>query len=220
MKRTRLADRLTPGYSRGEELANVISHAVGAALGLAALIWCLALANTATETAAAAVYGLSMLLLYAVSSIYHGLKPPTAKKVFQVLDHCAIYVYIAGTYTIVLLCSLRPEYPVVAWTLFGVEWAAAAAAVTLNAVDLKRYEKFSLACYIIMGWSVALAIVPVFRALGPGGSLLLLAGGVSYTAGSVLYVVGKKRKYAHSVFHFFVLLGSLLQLLCVAVYVL
>lgn len=220
MNRTKLADRLMPGYSRGEEMVNMISHIVGALLGLVALVWCLILAETPMAIAASLVYSLTMIMLYTTSSIYHGLKHPTAKKVFQVLDHCTIYLYIAGTYTIILLCSLRPENAALAWLLFAIQWITAAVAVTLTAIDIKKYEKFSLACYIVMGWSAVIAVVPIFRALGMAGSLLMLAGGISYTVGSILYVIGKKRKYAHSVFHFFTLLGSFLQFLCIVFYVL
>jgi hemolysin III len=220
MKRTKLADRLMPGYSRGEELTNMISHVVGAALGVVALIWCLILADTPMEVVTSIVYSLTMILLYTTSSIYHGLKHSMAKKVFQVLDHCTIYLYIAGTYTIVVLCSLRPENAAMAWLLFAIQWGTAAVAVTLTAIDIKRFERFSLACYIVMGWSAVIAVGPIYRALGLAGSLLLLAGGISYTVGSILYVIGKKKKYAHSVFHFFVLLGSFFQFLCIVIYVL
>lgn len=220
MKRTKLVDRVMPGYSRGEELCNMISHIAGAALGVVALIWCLVLSDTAVEYVTSLVYSLTMILLYTTSSIYHGLTHPMAKKVFQVLDHCMIYLYIAGTYTIILLCSIRFENAAIAWLLFAVEWTTAAVAVTLTAIDIKKYEKFSLACYIIMGWSAIIAIGPIIRALGWAGSALLLVGGISYTVGSILYVIGKKKKYAHSVFHFFILLGSLFQFLCIVIYVL
>ncbi len=220
MKRTKLIDRAMPGYAPSEELTNMISHIMGAVLGYVALIWCLILADTPMEITTSIVYGTTMIMLYTTSSIYHGLKHPMAKRVFQVLDHCTIYLYIAGCYTVILLCSLRLENAVAAWVLFGIEWGMAAVAVTLTAIDIKRYEKFSLACYIVMGWAAIFAIGPIYRALGLGGSVLLLIGGVSYTIGSILYVIGKKKKYAHAVFHFFVLLGSLFQLFCIVFYVL
>lgn len=220
MKRTKLADREMPGYSRGEEISHMVTHIAGAALGAVALAWCLVLADTAVEVAASLVYSLTMILLYTASSLYHGLTHLKAKRVFQVLDHCAIYLFIAGTYTVFLLCALRYENAALAWLLFAVEWGLAAVAVTLTAIDIKRYEVFSMVCYIVMGWSVLIAIPPTFRALGGAGSSLLLAGGISYTVGAVVYVAGRKKRYAHAVFHAFVLLGSLLQLLSVALYVL
>jgi len=220
MKRTKLADRSLPGYSRGEELCNMITHIVGASLGVVALVWCLLLADTPVEIVTSMVYSMTMILLYTTSSIYHGLTHAMAKKVFQVLDHCMIYLYIAGTYTIVALCSVRFENAAMAWLLFAIEWVLAAIAVTLTAIDLKKYEVFSMVCYIVMGWSVLIAIPPVVRAVGWTGSALLLAGGISYTVGSIIYVSGRKRRYAHAVFHVFVLLGSILQFLCIVIYVL
>jgi hemolysin III len=220
MKRTKLADRTMPGYSHGEELCNMVSHVAGAVLGVIALIWCLILADSPIETITSIVYSMTMILLYTTSSIYHGLTHPMAKRVFQVLDHCTIYLYIAGTYTIILLCSLRYENATITWVLFAIEWGLAAIAITLTAIDIKRYERFSMACYIVMGWSALIAIKPAVRALGWAGSALLLAGGISYTIGSILYVIGKKKQYAHSVFHVFTLLGSLFQFFCIVFYVL
>ena len=220
MKRTKLADRAMPGYSRGEELWNMVSHIAGAVLGFAALVWCLILANTPIEIITSIVYSMTMILLYTTSGIYHGLTDSMAKRVFQVLDHCTIYLFIAGTYTIVMLCSVRLENAAIAWVIFAIEWVSAAIAVTLTAIDLERYRHFSLACYIVMGWAGVIAIKPAIRALGVAGSVLLLAGGISYTIGSILYVIGKKKQYVHSVFHVFVLLGSLLNFFCVVFVVL
>ncbi len=220
MKRTKLADRPMPGYSPGEELCHVVSHIAGAVLGVVALIWCLILADSPVEIIASIVYAMTMILLYTTSSIYHGLRHPMAKKVFQVLDHCTIYLFIAGTYTIIALGALRPEYPALAWAAVAFQWTVAAIAVTLTAIDLKRYEYFSFACYIVMGWSALVAVKPIVRVLGWAGSGLLLAGGISYTIGAILYVIGRKKQYAHSVFHVFILLGSLLHFLCVVLFVL
>ena len=181
-----------PGYSQGEELFNSISHILGAALGVVALVWCLILANTTVEIITSIIYSITMILLYTTSGIYHGLTDSMAKRGFQVLDHCTIYLFIAGTYTIVMLCSVRLENAAMAWAIFAIEWVLAAVAVTLTAIDLKKYEVFSFACYIIMGWVGVFAVVPAIRALGAAGSVLLLAGGISYTVGSILYGIGKK----------------------------
>ena len=220
MKRTKLADRAMPGYSHGEELCNMLTHIAGAVLGVVALVWCLILADTPVEIITSIVYSMTMILLYTTSSIYHGLTHPMAKRVFQVIDHCTIYLYIAGTYTIIALCSLRLEYPALAWAAFAFQWVVAATAVTLTAIDLKRYEHFSFVCYIVMGWSALIAIKPTVSALGWAGSALLLAGGISYTIGSILYVIGRKKQYVHSVFHVFILLGSLFHLFCIVFFVL
>jgi len=209
-----------PDYSQGEELWNTVSHLVGAGLGVVALVWCLILSNTPMEIVTSIVYAMTMILLYTTSGIYHGLKDSMAKRVFQVLDHCTIYLFIAGTYTIVVLVSIRPEDAAVAWVVFAIEWAMAAIAVTLTAIDLQRYRHFSLACYIIMGWAGVIAVKPAIRALGAAGCVLLLAGGISYTVGSVLYMIGKKKQYYHSVFHVFILLGSLLHFFCIVFIVL
>jgi hemolysin III len=220
MKRTKLADRAIPGYSHGEELCNTVSHIAGAVLGVVALTWCLILADGAAEIITSLVYSMTMILLYTTSSIYHGLMHPMAKRVFQVIDHCTIYLFIAGTYTIIALCALRPEYPALAWAAVAFQWGVAAIAVTLTAIDLKRFEHFSFVCYIVMGWSALVAIKPTVRVLGWAGSALLLAGGISYTIGSILYVIGRKKQYIHSVFHVFILLGTLLQFFCIVFFVL
>ncbi|MBN1289263.1 MAG: hemolysin III family protein [Actinobacteria bacterium] len=220
MKRTKLADRVMPGYSRNEELSHMISHIVGAALGLVALIWCLILADGPVEIATSVIYGTTMILLYTASSIYHGLTHPMAKRVFQILDHCAIYLYIAGCYTIIALCAVRSENAAMAWALFGIEWGTAAVAVTLTAIDIKMFRHFSLTCYLVMGWAVLFAVKPTFEALGATGFALLLTGGLLYTIGAIFYGAGKKLPYAHLVFHIFTLLGSFFQFLCIAFYVL
>lgn len=209
-----------PDYTQGEELFNTASHFAGAALGVVALIWCLVLAVGPMQIITSIVYSVTMILLYTTSGIYHGLKDSMTKRVFQVLDHCTIYLFIAGTYTIVMLCSVRLENAAMAWTIVGIEWGLAAIAVTLTAIDLKRFQVFSMACYIILGWVGIVAVGPAVRALGAVGSILLLAGGLSYTLGSILYMIGKKKHYFHAVFHVLILLGSLLHFVCIVFYVL
>ena len=137
----------------------------------------------------------------------------------RIIDHCDIYFLIAGTYTPILLVGIRPINPAMAWTLFGVEWALAAVAVTLNAVDLKRFEKISMVCYIGMGWCVLVMLKPTIQAMTMSGFALLLAGGIAYTVGAVLYAVGKRVRYIHSVFHVFVLIGSVLHFLAILLYI-
>lgn len=216
-------DRTLPSYSRGEEIFNMVSHIVGGSMGIAVLFTCIIMAawrQNATGVIVSAVYGVTMILLYTMSSIYHGLTHETAKKVFRILDHCTIYFLIAGTYTPIMLVALEPVNATLAWMIFGIEWGLAALAITLTAIDIKKYQVFSMICYIAMGWLIVIAINDVRQALGSTGFALLLAGGILYTIGAVLYGIGKKQKYMHGVFHVFVLLGSISQFLCIILYVL
>lgn len=222
-KRIKLSDRLLPDYTRGEEIMNMVTHIVGGGLGVIALTQCLLKAvfrGDGFDLAGALIYGISMIGLYCMSSIYHGLKPGMGKKVLQVLDHCTIYFLIAGTYSIIALSALRKISPALGWGIFGFQWALAALAVTLTAIDLKKYNVFSMICYIGMGWCIAPFMKQARLALGGPGFGLLLAGGIAYTIGAVLYGIGSNVRWMHSVFHIFVVLGSLLQFVCIILYVL
>ena len=221
MKRTKLADRALPNYSAGEEIMNTVTHIVGGAMGVAALCLCVAFAALRKNVygiVTSAIFGCCMIALYSVSSVYHGLKPGMGKKVMQVIDHCTIYFLIAGTYTVMALSAIRPTYPRLGWGLFFFEWAMAAIAVTLTAIDLKAYSVLSMVCYIGMGWAIIPFARIVLEVLTLPGFLLLLLGGISYTIGAVLYGLGRTRKWMHSVFHIFVVLGSFLQFLSVLMY--
>lgn len=223
MKRTKLADRILPDYTNGEELTNMISHIVGGALGVVALVLCVtfsAIRHNPWGVVGSAIYGASLILLYTSSSVYHGLRPGMGKKVMQVIDHCTIYFLIGGTYTPILLCSIRPISPAWAWVLFGIVWGLAAMATTFTAIDLKKYSVLSMICYIGMGWSVVIAAKTAIEAMTVPGSLWCLVGGILYTVGAVLYGLGKKRRYMHSIFHFFVVAGSIAQFICIFFYVL
>ena len=222
MTRTKIADRTLPNYTRGEEIFNMVSHIVGGGLGVIITVLCVALAamhKNIWGVVGCTIYGVSMITLYTCSSIYHGLTHLTAKKVMRVLDHCTIYFLIAGTYTPILLCAIRPVSPVWAWVIFGLVWGLAAMAITLTAIDLKKYSKLSMACYIGMGWCIIIAWDVTVRAIATPGLWLLVGGGVAYTLGAILYGIGKKHRYIHSVFHLFVVLGSILQFLCIYFYV-
>lgn len=221
--RTRLMDRQMPDYTKGEEIFNMTSHIVGGAMGVAALLLCViraAMNRDGYAVAGAIVYGLSMIVLYTMSSVYHGLKDGMAKRVLQVLDHCTIYLLIAGTYTPILLAAMRPIDPVASWVLFAIVWSLAALAITLTAIDLRRYRVFSMICYIGIGWAIVFKVRLLIEAVTMAGFWLILAGGLSYTVGSILYGMGKKRRYMHSVFHLFVVLGSILHLLAILIYAL
>lgn len=221
--RTKLTDRILPTYTKGEEIFNMVSHIVGGAFAVTALVVCVvisALKGSAYGVVTSSIYGATMVLLYCMSSIYHGLRPGIAKKVLQVLDHCTIYLLIAGTYTPILLCAMRPVYPAIAWTVFGIEWGCAAVAITLTAIDLKQYRVFSMICYIVMGWAIIFAVVPTLEVLTLPGFLYVLGGGILYTVGAVLYGLGKKRRYMHNAFHVFVIGGSVLQFFGIVFYAL
>ena len=198
---------------------NMVTHIIGGALGLLALVACLLKAQTGIQVLCGTIYGSSMILLYAVSSIYHGLKPGTAKKVMQVIDHCTIYFLIAGTYTPIVLCALAPVYPAIGWGLFVAQWIMAITAAALTAIDLKKYRVISMICYIGMGWGVIFFLPQTLEVLGSCGFWILFAGGVAYTVGAVLFGLGKRMKWMHSVFHIFVVLGSFLQLVSELFYV-
>ena len=221
MKRTKLSDRQLPDYSRGEELMNMITHIVGGGLGVFVLLTCVvraALNQNYYGIVSCTIYGTTFITMFTISSVYHGLKPGMSKKVMQVIDHCTIYFLIAGTYTVIVLSAIRPRYPVLGWCLFGFEWGMAALATTLTAIDLKKYSVFSMICYIGMGWAVIPFAKQALEVLSLPGFLLLLLGGIAYTVGSILYGLGKTKKWMHSVFHIFVILGAVLQYFAVLLY--
>lgn len=223
MKRIPIKDRELPNYTRTEELVNMATHLFGVVFGVAVLALGIVIAAGHRDPWAvvgSAIYGFSMLTLFTVSSVYHGMRPCTAKKVMQAIDHCAIYLLIAGSYTPILLAAVRPLYPALAWGVFGAEWGLAALAVTLTAIDLKKYARFSMICYLGMGWLIVMALRPTAEALTKPGMLWLLWGGVAYTLGAVLYGLGKRQKYLHAVFHVFVDLGCVLHAVCILQYVL
>ena len=223
MKRTPLAERVLPDYTRGEEICNMVTHIVGGALAVLSLVLCPVIGarhHNVYGIVSGCVYGFCMLVLYSISSVYHGLSPRLlGKKVLQVLDHCSIFLLIAGTYTPVALSAIRTEDPALGWALFGVIWALAAVGITFNAIDLKKYDKFSMVCYLLMGWLIIFRIGMIYRLTGPGGFGLLLGGGLAYTVGAAFYGIGRKIRYMHSLFHVFVVVGSLLHFLFVILYV-
>ncbi len=225
MKRTKLIDRRLPDYTKGEEIFNMVSHIVGGAMGIAIFALCVVksfLNWNAYQIVGSFIYGFSMVVLYTMSSVYHGLKSGTAKKVMQVIDHCAIFFLIAGTYTPIALTSVRIYNPFLGWGMFGFVWAAAALGVTFNAIDLKKYKLFSNICYVALGWCIIFTGKHALNALGGKGFAWILAGGIAYTIGAVLYGVGGKKnvRYLHSIFHLFVVLGSLLQFFGILFYIL
>jgi len=223
MKRTTLRDRILPTYSRGEEIMNMVTHIVGGGFGIIVLTLCLRKTISLQYTTGilcSIIYGFCMIAVYTVSSIYHGLLPCTGKKAMQVVDHCTIYLLIAGTYTPIVVCAIAPVYPVIGWGLLSAEWILAAIAITLTAIDLRKYRAFSMICYIGMGWAVIFFLPQTMTVLGATGFAYLLAGGIAYTIGAILFGIGRKQKWIHSVFHIFVVFGSILQFITIFIFVL
>lgn len=223
MSRTKLANRVLPTYTKGEEIFNMTSHIVGGAFGIAATALCVVMAcinKNVYGIVTASIYGFSIILLYVISSIYHGLRAnSTAKKVFQILDHCSIFVLIAGTYTPIALCNIRSLDTASGWWLFGIIWFAAILGIVLNSIDLKSYKVFSMICYLLMGWAIIFKFELLLNSMNLNGIVLIALGGIAYTIGAILYGVGKKKKYLHSIFHLFILLGTILQFFAILFYV-
>ncbi len=223
MKRTKLKDRVLPTYTKGEEIFNMVSHIVGGALGVITTILAIVIGvihHNGYGIVSGIIFGISMIFLYTMSSIYHGLSPKKlSKKVMQIMDHCAIFVLIAGSYTPFALCTLREYSPALGWTIFAIIWIFAALGITLNAIDLKKYKIFSMICYLVMGWCIIIKANLLPKLLTMPGFILLLLGGIIYTIGAVLYGLGKKHKYIHSIFHLSVFLGNLLHVICILMYV-
>lgn len=223
MKRTKLKDRLLPNYTKGEEIFNMVTHIVGGGLGVIYLVIAVligAFKGNPWAIVSGAIYGFSTVTLFTMSSVYHGLRASTGKKVLQVIDHCTIYFMIAGTYTPVTIGCMREKYPVIAWIVFGVVWSLAALGITLTAIDIKKYEKFAMVCYLAMGWCIIIPIKQTVECIGVGGIIWMLIGGILYTIGAVLYRIGVRKKYIHSVFHIFVDLASVAQFVGIILYVL
>lgn len=209
-EKIRKAVRLSKKYSLGEEIFNAVSHGAGGLLSIAGtvvLIVLCAVHSDAWAVVSACIYGASLIILYTMSTLYHAITNERAKRFFRIMDHNTIFFLIAGTYTPFTLVNLKGK---VGWILFGVVWAAAAIGIALNSIDLERFRKPSVICYVMMGWVVIFAIKPLREALPDISFVLLLVGGILYTAGIIFYAV-KKLKYFHSVWHLFAVAGSVLH---------
>ena len=200
----------------GEEIANTISHGIGAllaAVGGIPLVIKGVMAGSAKASASLTFYAITLVLLYTASAVYHGVRNPELKRVLRVMDHCSIFVLILGTYIPMSLLVVGGR---TGWLLFLPNTTLAVIGITLNAISLTRFDKISLVLYALMGWLVVLALRTILQVLAPAGVALLVAGGVAYTAG--IYFYKSQRKYSHFVWHLFVLVGSVLHYLCVALY--
>lgn len=207
-----------PKYTLGEEIFNSISHGVGVCLSIAALVLLIVFGSMkggGYPLAAGLVYGISLIILYTMSMVYHIVQGKKGKAVMRIFDHCSIFILIAGTYTPYLLITLDKA---LGWTMFGIIWGMAVIGIILNSIDLERFKKFSLICYIVMGWAIIFTIKPIIRNIPTMGVFLLVLGGIIYTVGIIFYIM-KRYKYMHSVWHLFVLGGSVCHYLSILLYV-
>ncbi len=206
-------------FTRGEEIANAVSHAVGIVFSLFALVLLIVFAavhGSSWHIVTFVIFGFTMLLLYTCSTLLHALPHGRAKDVFEILDHSSIYLFIAGTYTPILLLLVKGW---VAWTLFGVLWGIAAAGIVFKVFFVKRFVLLSTIGYILMGWQAVFVFKPLLQTLPFQGTLFLVAGGVFYTIGSIFYV-WRRIPYHHLIWHLFVLAGSVCHFILIFRFVL
>lgn len=205
-------------YTKGEDIANAITHGIGTLLaitGLVLLIVFSSLYKTPWHIVSYAIFGSTLVIMYAGSTLYHSFTNERVKYVFRILDHSAIYLLIAGTYTPFCLTILRGP---IGWTLFGVVWGFAVVGIVIKSIWLEKFDKISTAIYVLMGWLIVLAIKNIILAMPMTGFILLVAGGVSYTVGCYFYIKSRM-PYGHAVWHLFVLGGSICHLLSVLLYI-
>lgn len=210
-------------YSIAEEISHSAIHAVGSHLGAAMLALLIVFgAQSGTDVpwkvVSGAIYGASIILLYSVSSVYHAVTHPKAKRILEICDHMAIYFLIAGSYTPFTLVTLRPGHPVLAWTIFGVVWGLTFAGVVFKLFTTGRLRGLSTLAYIGMGWLALFAVKPLLALLPAAGFMWLVIGGCLYTLGTVFYL-WRIMPFHHAVWHLFVLAGTLSQFVCVLFYV-
>ncbi len=209
---------ITQTYPFWEEFVNVLSHGVGLLLSIAALTLMVVFASldgNAWHIVGAAIFGASLVVLYLASTLFHGVRKPDVRKWLNVLDHAAIYILIAGTYTPFLLVTLNGAW---GWSLFGVIWGLAIAGVVFKIFFTGRFNAVSTIVYILMGWLIVIAIVPLFENLPTAGLIWLVAGGISYSVGAVFFMFDRL-PFNHAIFHFFVLGGSVCHFFAVFLYV-
>lgn len=209
IKSKRLSKISIPKYSLGEEIFNAISHGIGAALAIAALVVGVVKADTVQGVVSMALYGSIMIVLFTVSCVYHALsKNLKGKKVLRVIDHCNVMLMVAGTYLPISLSLIGGK---LGWLIFALVWGITIPAVVFNAIDVDKYTYLSVLCNLLLGWG-SLFFLPALREHCPWeGIWLLISGGIVYTLGSILYGLGAKRKWMHSIFHLFVLVAAALH---------
>ncbi|MGN0520069.1 MAG: hemolysin III family protein [Candidatus Fimenecus sp.] len=209
-------------YSRAEDWLNSISHMVGGGLSVLALILCLIRAIVARRwdyAILSLIYGFTMIAMYSCSSVYHALRPNRGKKAMRMVDHAMIYPMIAGTITPFAVLVIVPVKPVLGWVIVAVAWVTVAAAVPITLTLFNKTKVVQMVLYLALGWMIIVAIKTLWECFDRTGTILMIAGGVLYTLGAIIYGIGAKKKYFHSVFHFFVLAGSILHFFALYLYV-
>lgn len=209
-----------PKYTLSEELINAISHGIGAFFSIVLLVLCIIKSKNAYAVVSSVIYGLTSFILYLNSCLYHSFKVNKAKKVYRIIDHCSIYLLIAGTYTPYALVALREYNPVMGWSLFAVIWICAIIGLIITAVDMIKFKALGMILYLVMGWMIIFNFKGVVNAIHPESLKLMLAAGIIYTAGTIFYGLGRKIKYMHGIFHLFVLAASALFFFSIYLYVL
>ena len=217
-------------YTLGEEIFNSVSHGIGAGLSVAGLVIMVvfsAVQGDPWKVVSSAIFGASLIILYTMSTLYHSFTNPTAKKVFRIFDHSTIFILIAGTYTPITLVTMRSVNKGLAWTIFGILWGLTVIGIVLNSINLDKFKQISLVCYVIMGWSIIMAVNPLIISpiknhthfpIPLGGMLFLLIGGIFYTVGIIFYKM-KSVKYMHSIWHLFTVAGSVFQFFAILLYI-
>lgn len=208
-----------PKYSLSEELISSISHGIGVLLSIVALILCIVFSSihhNVLGIISSTIYGISLILLYLMSCLYHAFKPNKAKKVFRIFDHCGIFLLIAGSYTPFLLLTIGGLKGII---MLIVIWLAAIIGIIGNSINLEKFSKIAFPLYLIMGWMIIFSLKSLISNLAMPGLILLLIGGIVYTLGAIIYLIGSKIKYMHSLWHFFVLGGSICQFFSILLYV-
>lgn len=209
-----------PKYSIVEEIINSISHGLGAVFGIVGLILLIVSSShhqSILSIITSSIYGGSLIFLYIISCIYHALSSNLkAKKIFRIIDHCGVYLLVAGTYTPIALVGLNGIY---GWIIFSLVWIVTILGIVLTCINVDKYQIASVTCHLLAGWSILFVLEPLVVNVGNVGITLLLVGGLCYSLGSVLYLIGSKVSYMHCVFHFFVLAGSILHFITIYCYV-
>ena len=217
VKKIKNKEEVKPKYTLGEEITNAITHGVGAALAIAGLVLLIIKANSAIGVVTGVIYASIMIVLYVISCVYHSLSfRIKGKKVLRILDHCNIQLMVAGTYTPICLSLLGGA---LGWTMFGIVWAVTVVAVVFNCLNVEKFKVVSIFCNLLLGWAALFIMKPLVAACPGTGLALLIWGGVVYSIGAILYGLGHKVRYMHSLFHFFVIGGSILHYFMIFFYV-
>ncbi len=209
-------------YSRKEDWVNSITHMIGAVFALVVIFLCVGRGIQLGRTdyiILSLIYGLTMLAVFVCSSVYHGLRPNNAKKVMRVIDHAMINFMIVGTITPYMVLAVAPINPLMAWILLIACWVAAILAVVITFTMFNKTKVIQMVLYMVIGWSSFITVFVLWNHFTPSAIFLMIAGGVAYTVGAILYGIGRKKKYIHAVFHIFIILGALLHFLGLYLYV-